>query len=272
MRENLSIDRDDFDLIPVFADVGGLGVMPQGVRRGETRQPTPRSQRGHRRMSDIVQKLWGFCHTLRHDGIDYGDYIEQITYLLFLKMADERGIRRAREGRDDGVPGRLSKRRAARTLTEHYTDVLRVLGKSSRHPRRHLLRGAVALQQPREPEETGIDDRRDRLDSPRRGRKGGSVRGLAGESGCRGQEGRGTVLHPAHPDSERSSGASSRTCAASPTSRSATPRSAAAGSSYAPTSGSGTRQRASATARRRSASGRRRTSARTSSRVRVGSR
>ena len=28
----------------------------------------------------------------RHDGIDYGDYIEQITYLLFLKMADERDI------------------------------------------------------------------------------------------------------------------------------------------------------------------------------------
>ena len=43
-------------------------------------------------MTDIVQKLWGFCHTLRHDGIDYGDYIEQITYLLFLKMADERAI------------------------------------------------------------------------------------------------------------------------------------------------------------------------------------
>ena len=43
-------------------------------------------------MSDVVQKLWGFCHTLRHDGIDYGDYIEQITYLLFLKMADERGL------------------------------------------------------------------------------------------------------------------------------------------------------------------------------------
>ena len=39
-------------------------------------------------MSDIVNKLWGMCHTLRHDGIDYGDYIEQLTYLLFLKMAD----------------------------------------------------------------------------------------------------------------------------------------------------------------------------------------
>ena len=44
-------------------------------------------------MSDIVQKLWGFCHTLRHDGIDYGDYIEQLTYLLFFKMAEERGGR-----------------------------------------------------------------------------------------------------------------------------------------------------------------------------------
>jgi len=42
--------------------------------------------------TDIVGKLWGFCHTLRHDGVNYGDYIEQITYLLFLKMADERAI------------------------------------------------------------------------------------------------------------------------------------------------------------------------------------
>ena len=48
-------------------------------------------------MSDIVQKLWGFCHTLRHDGVDYGDYIEQLTYLLFLKMADERGVQLERE-------------------------------------------------------------------------------------------------------------------------------------------------------------------------------
>ena len=37
-------------------------------------------------MTDIVTKLWGFCHTLRHDGIDYGNYIEQLTYLLFLKI------------------------------------------------------------------------------------------------------------------------------------------------------------------------------------------
>ena len=43
-------------------------------------------------MTDIVGKLWGFCHTLRHDGIDYGDYIEQLTYLLFLKMVEEKGV------------------------------------------------------------------------------------------------------------------------------------------------------------------------------------
>jgi type I restriction-modification system DNA methylase subunit len=43
-------------------------------------------------MTDIVGKLWGFCNTLRHDGIDYGDYIEQLTYLLFLKMIEEKGL------------------------------------------------------------------------------------------------------------------------------------------------------------------------------------
>src|SRR3972149_2550725 len=43
-------------------------------------------------MTDVVQKLWGFCNTLRHDGINYGDYIEQLTYLLFLKLADEKGV------------------------------------------------------------------------------------------------------------------------------------------------------------------------------------
>lgn len=41
---------------------------------------------------DVVQKLWNFCHTLRHEGVNYGDYVEQVTLLLFLKMADERGI------------------------------------------------------------------------------------------------------------------------------------------------------------------------------------
>ncbi len=37
----------------------------------------------------LVQKLWGYCKVLRDDGLSYGDYVEQLTLLLFLKMADE---------------------------------------------------------------------------------------------------------------------------------------------------------------------------------------
>ena len=39
--------------------------------------------------SSIISKVWSFAHVLRDDGVGYGDYLEQITYLLFLKMADE---------------------------------------------------------------------------------------------------------------------------------------------------------------------------------------
>ena len=39
--------------------------------------------------SSLVQKVWSFCHTLRDDGVGYGDYLEQLTYLLFLKLAHE---------------------------------------------------------------------------------------------------------------------------------------------------------------------------------------
>jgi len=73
-------------------------------------------------MADIVNKLWGFCHTLRHDGIDYGDYIEQLTYLLFLKMADEKGV---------DIPARFDwnslKARSGTDLTDHYADTLHKL-------------------------------------------------------------------------------------------------------------------------------------------------
>src|SRR5437867_8424426 len=43
-------------------------------------------------MSDaltLVAKLWNYCNVLRDDGLSYQDYIEQLTFLLFLKMADE---------------------------------------------------------------------------------------------------------------------------------------------------------------------------------------
>jgi type I restriction enzyme M protein len=37
----------------------------------------------------VIQRLWNYCNVLRDDGVSYGDYVEQLTYLLFLKMADE---------------------------------------------------------------------------------------------------------------------------------------------------------------------------------------
>ena len=73
-------------------------------------------------MSDIVNKLWGFCHTLRHDGVDYGDYIEQLTYLLFLKMADERGLELPPQ-----TDWATLKSKSGVELTDYYTDTLRTL-------------------------------------------------------------------------------------------------------------------------------------------------
>ena len=37
----------------------------------------------------IVQKIWNYCDVLRDEGISYGNYVQQLTYILFLKMADE---------------------------------------------------------------------------------------------------------------------------------------------------------------------------------------
>lgn len=37
----------------------------------------------------IVDKLWNYCDVLRDEGVSYGDYVEQLTYLLFLKMENE---------------------------------------------------------------------------------------------------------------------------------------------------------------------------------------
>lgn len=39
--------------------------------------------------SSIISKVWGMCGPLRDDGVSYGDYLEQLTYLIFLKMSDE---------------------------------------------------------------------------------------------------------------------------------------------------------------------------------------
>src|SRR5829696_5214123 len=75
-------------------------------------------------MTDVVGKLWGFCHVLRHDGVDYGDYIEQLTYLLFIKMADERGVELPE---DTDWP--YLRKQSGTDLLDTYIEALRTLGK-----------------------------------------------------------------------------------------------------------------------------------------------
>jgi type I restriction enzyme M protein len=75
-------------------------------------------------MSEVVGKLWGFCNTLRHDGIGYGDYIEQLTYLLFLKLAEEKGVQLP-----NGCRWTDLKARSGTELLDAYQDILRTLSK-----------------------------------------------------------------------------------------------------------------------------------------------
>ena len=79
----------------------------------------------------IVSKVWSFCNTLRDDGVGYGDYLEQLTYLLFLKMADE--YSRPPYKRNSGIPmeynwSSLTTKRGAE-LELHYLKVLQELSK-----------------------------------------------------------------------------------------------------------------------------------------------
>ncbi len=79
----------------------------------------------------LVQKLWNFCNLLRDDGLSYGDYVEQLTYLLFLKMAHERTQppfnQESRIPEDLDWPSLLSK--DGPELEAHYVKLLRELGR-----------------------------------------------------------------------------------------------------------------------------------------------
>jgi type I restriction enzyme M protein len=79
----------------------------------------------------LVAKLWNYCNVLRDDGLSYGDYVEQLTYLLFVKMADEQT--RPPFDRPSIVPDGLDwpslLRRDGDELEVHYRHVLTELGK-----------------------------------------------------------------------------------------------------------------------------------------------
>jgi type I restriction enzyme M protein len=79
----------------------------------------------------LVQKLWNYCNVLRDDGLSYGDYLEQLTFLLFLKMADEQT--RPPLKRPSAVPAGFDwpslLAKDGDELETHYRHVLETLGK-----------------------------------------------------------------------------------------------------------------------------------------------
>ena len=81
--------------------------------------------------NQLVKKLWSYCDHLRDDGLSYGDYVEQLTYLLFLKMDDERSGSLYKK--KSKIPAKynwqalLSKE--GLELEKHYMETLRELGK-----------------------------------------------------------------------------------------------------------------------------------------------
>jgi type I restriction enzyme M protein len=83
--------------------------------------------------NQLVNKLWNYCNILRDDGLSYGDYVEQLTYLLFLKMDDERT--KPPYNKKSDIPKKynweslLSKE--GTDLEAHYIELLNELGKDS---------------------------------------------------------------------------------------------------------------------------------------------
>lgn len=77
----------------------------------------------------LVNKVWNYAHVLRDDGVSYGDYVEQITCLLFLKMDAER----VAEGEASAVPAewRWERLRAldGDALEVHYRHALEALAR-----------------------------------------------------------------------------------------------------------------------------------------------
>lgn len=81
--------------------------------------------------STIVQRVWNYCNVLRDDGVGYGDYVEQLTYLLFLKMADEQT--KPPFNKPSSIPIELDWQsliaKDGSDLDIHYRHILETLGK-----------------------------------------------------------------------------------------------------------------------------------------------
>lgn len=101
---------------------------------------------------EIVAKLWNLCNVLRDDGITYHQYVTELTYILFLKMAKE-------TGKEDSIPPAFRwdqlTRRSGIELKSFYKRLLTELGENSKGRMRQIYQGAVSNID--EPKESGKD-------------------------------------------------------------------------------------------------------------------
>lgn len=88
---------------------------------------------------EIVQKLWNLCNVLRDDGITYHQYVTELTYILFLKMAKETGAEKniPEEYRWDEL-----KKRDGLELKKFYAKLLNDLGEKGKGRIREIYSGA----------------------------------------------------------------------------------------------------------------------------------
>ena len=158
---------------------------------------------------NIGQKLWNYCNILRDAGLSYGDYLEQLTYLIFLKMMDERSrppytllFRLPAAAHSRGLPlarpagpGRQCYRR---TLPAHPGDA----GPADRHPWRDFPQGPEPDPGTGHADPAGAGAHRQReLAVAGRRREGRGLRVAAGAQRPRREDRRRAVFHAAPADS-----------------------------------------------------------------------
>lgn len=89
---------------------------------------------------EIVSKLWNLCNVLRDDGITYHQYVTELTYILFLKMAKETGVeeRIPEEYRWDELTSK-----SGIELKKYYKELLDYLGENCTGRIREIYQGAA---------------------------------------------------------------------------------------------------------------------------------
>lgn len=90
---------------------------------------------------EIVAKLWNLCNVLRDDGITYHQYVTELTYILFLKMANETGVE---EQIPEAYRWDVLASKDGKELKDYYEELLDTLGETGNGRVREIYQGAVS--------------------------------------------------------------------------------------------------------------------------------